>query len=156
MNVVRNERDFRTWYEDSKFNFDSHAKGIAGCEIGNAFLLKRYKDFFGIKGDLIIDKTGHNLDRDTVFDVFTRDGEKILWLSEWKSAWEYDDDISSLLSGAKSNLVIEDKGNLELGSRIKEAIKYDFKIPDYGYAFAIKITESHIEIIWEKVKIPKP
>jgi hypothetical protein len=31
-----------------------------------------------------------------------------------------------------------------------------YELPEYVYAFAIRITESYVEILWEKVKIPKP
>jgi len=37
-----------------------------------------------------------------------------------------------------------------------DLVKNKVELPEYGYAFAIRITESYVEILWEKVKIPKP
>ncbi len=98
------------------------------------------------------EKGGHNIGRDGVFDIFTRDEKKILWASEWKSAWSGDEELSSRLSEAKDDFVKDGKP----GPRVMDAKKEGYELPDYGYAFAIRITESYVEILWEKVKIPKP
>ncbi|MGC9014248.1 MAG: hypothetical protein ACP5KW_07760 [Thermoproteota archaeon] len=150
VNIVKNVREYRTWYEDARHSFNEHAKGVAGCEIGNAILLEKYKNFFGIEGDFLIDKSGQNLKENEVFDVFTVDmsnKKRIQWCSEWKTRFIEDVDIASELNRAKNELLMK---------RVIDARNKKFELPDYGYAFAMKITESYIEIWWEKVKIPEP
>ncbi|WP_161997800.1 hypothetical protein, partial [Escherichia coli] len=102
VDVVKKVREFRTWYEDACHNFGTHARGVAGNMLGDAILLKKYKEKFGIPGETIIDETGQNLD-DYLFDEFVRDGEKSLWCSEWKAAY-LGEDISSCLTEAKNTL----------------------------------------------------
>ncbi|MGB9760483.1 MAG: hypothetical protein ACP5IT_11775, partial [Thermoproteota archaeon] len=117
---------------------------------GNAILLEKYKNFFGIEGDFLIDKSGQNLKENEVFDVFTVDmsnKKRIQWCSEWKTRFIEDVDIASELNRAKNELLMK---------RVIDARNKKFELPDYGYAFAMKITESYIEIWWEKVKIPEP
>jgi hypothetical protein len=141
---VKNVREYRTWYEDARHSFNEHAKGVAGCEIGNAVLLEKYKNFFGIEGDIIIDRTGHNFG-DNLYDIFSKSKK---WISEWKAAYS-GENIYSRLSEAEDTLIKQVK------KYIKERKVKPNELPDYGYAFAIEITESYIEIWWEKVKIPK-
>ncbi|MEM2058967.1 MAG: hypothetical protein QXO76_12070 [Thermoproteota archaeon] len=113
--------------------------------LGDAILLKKHKELFGTQGETIIDRTGQNLG-DYVFDEFVKDGDRILWCSEWKSRFREDVDMGAVLSEAKTEL---------LEKRVKAARDKGFELPDYGYAFAVKITESYVEIRWERVKIPK-
>lgn len=145
VNIVDNVKEFKTWYEDARYNFDDHAKGVAGCEIVSRILLERHRHFFGIEGDIIIDKEGHNLGNN-VFDIQVLEGKKVSWCSEWKTRFGEDVDIASELSRAKDGL---------LSTRIEAARNGGFVLPDHGYAFVVKITESYIEIGWEKVEIPR-
>ena len=142
MRVVKNIREYLTWYNDAAHGFGDHAKGVAGNIVGDAFFLRKFKDRFGIQGELIIDKEGQNLDV-LYFDEFSIDGKKILWCSEWKSTYSEETDLSSRLAEAKT----------ELMKRV-DLVKDKVELPDYGYAFAIRIAESYVKILWERVKIP--
>ena len=142
MRVVKNIREYLTWYNDAAYGFGDHAQGVAGNMVGDAFFLKKFKDRFGIQGELIIDETGRNLG-DNIFDEFSKEGKKILWCSEWKSTYSEETDLSSRLTEAKT----------ELMKRVN-LVKNKVELLEYGYAFAIRITESHVEILWERVKIP--
>jgi hypothetical protein len=139
-----------TWYNDAAHGFGDHAQGVAGNMVGDAFFLKKFKDRFGVQGELIIDETGQNLG-ENIFDEFVKEGNKILWCSEWKSTYLEETDLSSRLAEAKTDLInrvkilIEDMNNRKIDK---------VELPEYGYAFAIRITESYVEILWEKVKIP--
>lgn len=142
MNVVKYEREYKTWYNDAAHGFGDHAQGVAGNMVGDAFFLRKFKDRFGIKGESTIDRTGQNLG-DYIFDEFVREGNKILWCSEWKSTYSEETDLSSRLAEAKTELM-----------KRADLVKNKVELPEYGYAFAIRIAESYVEIMWERVKIP--
>lgn len=86
-----------------------------------------------------------------MFDESTRDENRILWCSEWKTRFGEDVKIGQALSEAVGEFVREGKP----GPRVIDAKSKGFEFPDYGYAFAMQITEGYIEIRWEKVEIPK-
>ncbi|MBO3810041.1 MAG: hypothetical protein FGF50_10690 [Candidatus Brockarchaeota archaeon] len=39
LGVTGNVREYTTWYQDVDHNYDTHAKGVLGCDIGNKYLL---------------------------------------------------------------------------------------------------------------------
>jgi len=169
MRVVKNIREYLTWYNDAAHGFGDHAKGIAGCELSNEVLLKKYKSYFGIEGEIIIDRSGQNIVKidersgrilsEYYADAFTmiknERNKKIIipWISEWKSAFA-GEDLSVRLSEAKRDL--KDRYNYlnsDLRSKLNEYTGINLELPKYGYAFAIGITDNQVKIVWETIEL---
>jgi hypothetical protein len=169
MRVVKNIREYLTWYNDAAHGFGDHAKGIAGCELSNEVLLKKYESYFGIEGEIIIDRSGQNIVKidersgrilsEYYADAFTmiknEKNKKIIipWISEWKSAFA-GEDLSVRLSEAKRDL--KDRYNYlnsDLRSKLNEYAGINLELPKYGYAFAIGITDNQVKIVWETIEL---